>query len=241
MTVKRSSSAARTLKAFERVAMLQPIGVSALARDMGADKSAVQRDLMTLADMGWIRPASSAPVQWELTPHILTLSRAPHSSDALRRRVRPILEKLRAETGETAYLTVPNGPHFVVLDAMESHQMLRMAPPIGTVVPATGSATGRVIIPWLAAEEQHRLLGSPLPAGTAEEFAATRSRGYAISDGDIAPGALAMASAIFGPNGVPAGALVVTGPSDRFPLAGRAALGTRLRREAMALSADRAG
>lgn len=237
MTVKRSSSAARTLKAFERIAALQPIGVSALARDMGVDKSAVQRDLMTLADTGWIRQAPGAVAQWELTPHILTLSRAPHSSDALRRRTRPVLERLRNDTGETAYLTVPSGANFVVLDAMESRQILRMAPPIGTVVPALGSATGRVIIPHLSAAEQERLLGSPPTPGMTEEFAATRARGYAINDGDIAPGALAMAAPIFGSRGVPAGTLVVTGPSERFPQDERAALGERLRQEALALSA----
>ena len=120
------------LTVFERTAALQPIGVSALARELGADKSAVQRDLMTLADAGWIRPAPGG--QWELTPHILTLARPPHSSDNLRQRARLALERLRSETGETAYLTVPDGDQFVVLDALESEHLLRMVQPVGMVV-----------------------------------------------------------------------------------------------------------
>jgi IclR family acetate operon transcriptional repressor len=222
------------LMVFERTAALQPIGVSALARELGADKSAVQRDLMTLADAGWIRPAPGG--QWELTPHILTLARPPHSSDNLRQRARLALERLRCETGETAYLTVPDGDQFVVLDAQESHHMLRMVPPIGMVVPVHGSATARAILPYLAEAEQERLLGSPITAALREEFAATRARGYAINDGEVAPSAVAMASAILDRQGVPAGALVLTGPTERLAPARRDEVGEKLRQEAQQLS-----
>jgi IclR family acetate operon transcriptional repressor len=224
------------LKVFERMAALQPIGVSALARELAADKSAVQRDLMTLADAGWIRPAGIGTGQWELTPHILTLARPPHSSDDLRQRARPALERLRGETGETAYLTVPDGDQFVVLDALESQHMLRLVPPVGMVVPVRGSATARAILPYLAAGEQERLLGGPIPPAARDEFAVTRTRGYAVNDGDIEPSAVALASAIFDREGVPAGALVLTGPAERLAAARRGEIGGMLRSEARQLS-----
>jgi IclR family acetate operon transcriptional repressor len=236
VAVKRSSSATRVLKVFEHTAAHQPIGVSALARELGADKSAVQRDLMTLADAGWIRIAAGLPGQWELTPHVLTLARPPHSTDSLRQRARPALERLRSETGETAYLTVPDGDQFVVIDAFESPHMLRMVPPIGMVVPVAGSATARAVLPHLAEEEQARLLGSPVTAALREEFHATRARGYAVNDGDIEPSAVALAAAIVPRRGVPAGALVLTGPAERLPGDRRSEVGMRLRREAEALS-----
>lgn len=236
MAVKRSSSAARMLKVFESTAALQPVGVSALARELGADKSAVQRDLMTLADAGWIRPAAAGSGQWELTPHILTLARPPHSIDSLRLRARPVLERLRTETGETAYLTVPDGDQFVVLDALESQHVLRMVPPIGMVVRVEGSATARAILPYLPEEEQARLLGRAVSPEQREEFAATRQRGYAVNDGDIEPSAVAMASAVFERQGAPAGALLLTGPGERLPPARRAELGQKLRDAAAQLS-----
>jgi len=238
MAVKRSSSAARMLTVFERIAALQPIGVSALSRELDADKSAVQRDLMTLADAGWIRPAVAGVGQWELTPHILTLARPPHSLDNLRQRARPVLELLRAETGETAYLTVPDGEQFVVVDALESHHMLRMVPPIGMVVPVEGSATAKAILPYLSQDEQVRLLGRAVSPGQQEEFAATRQRGYAVNDGEVAPSAVAMASPVFERQGVPEGALVLTGPGERLPPERRAELGERLKAAANQLSAS---
>jgi IclR family acetate operon transcriptional repressor len=224
------------LKVFERTAALQPIGVSALARELGADKSAVQRDLMTLADAGWIRPSGIAAGQWELTPHILTLARPPHSSDNLRQRARVALERLREETGETAYLTVPDGDQFVVLDALESQHMLRMVPPIGMVVRVHGTATARAILPHLPEAEQERLLGGPVPPALRDEFISARARGYAVNDGEIDPSAVAMASAILDRQGIPAGALVLTGPTERLAPARRAEVGERLRREAQQLS-----
>ncbi|MFA7587714.1 MAG: IclR family transcriptional regulator [Novosphingobium sp.] len=236
MAVKRSQSATRMLQVFEAVAATQPQGVSALARKLGADKSAVQRDLMTLADAGWIRPAPGHAGQWELTPRILTFARPPHSTDALRQKARPVMEHLRRETGETAYLTVPEADHFVVVDALESFHMLRMGPPIGIVVPIAGSATARAVLPHLAPDEQVRLLGHAIAPELAGEFAATRAQGYAINDGDIQPGAVALASAILDGDGRPVGSLVVTGPAERLPPPRWAEVGQRLREAAWQLS-----
>jgi IclR family acetate operon transcriptional repressor len=224
------------LTVFERIAVAQPIGVSALARMLDADKSAVQRDLMTLADAGWIRPSPGAAGQWELTPRVMTLAQTPHSANSLRQRARPVLEDLRAQTGETAYLTVPDGDRFVVLDALESHHMLRMVPPVGMIVPLEGSATARAIMAHMEEGEVERLLSGPAPAPLRRDFTATRERGYAINDGDIAAGAIALASAILTPFGRPLGALVLTGPSERLTPPRRGEIGDLLRDRARQLS-----
>jgi IclR family acetate operon transcriptional repressor len=214
------------LQVFEAIAAKQPVGVSALSRALDADKSAVQRDLMTLADAGWIRPLSAG--LWELTPRILTLAHTPHSSNELRQRARPTLEMLRQNTGETAYLAVLHEDHFVVIDALESPQVLRMVPPIGLVIPIDGSATARAILPYLDSAEQTRLLGAEPSAAMLEQFAATITRGFAINDGDIVSEAIAIASAILDGNEQPLGAIVLTGPSERFDPVRRMELSTTL-------------
>ncbi|MEW9854654.1 IclR family transcriptional regulator [Novosphingobium sp. M1R2S20] len=236
MAVKRSQSAGRMLQVFEAVAAQQPVGVSALARKLDADKSAVQRDLMTLADAGWIRTAPGQLGQWELTPRILTLAHTPHSQNELRLRVRPALEALRAETGETAYLTVPDGDQFVVIDALESPQALRLVTPVGLVIPARGSATVRALLPYLCPEEQQVLLGGPPDAAALEQFAAVRKRGYALNDGAIVPEAIALASAVLGADERPIGAIVLTGPAERIAPERIPVLGSRLAAATRALA-----
>jgi IclR family acetate operon transcriptional repressor len=238
MAVKRSRSATRMLSVFEEIARTQPIGVSALARQMEADKSAVQRDLMTLADAGWIRPAPGLAGQWELSPHILTLARPPHSNESLRLRAAPILERLRTETGETAYLAVPDGDRFVVMAAAESHHLLRMVPAIGIVIPMEGSATARAVLPYLPDEEQRRMMGAAPDDASRTEFALTRERGYAVNDEEVQPGAVAMASAVLASDGTPVGTLVLTGPAERLSGERRDAMGAMLREGARQLAAE---
>jgi DNA-binding IclR family transcriptional regulator len=235
LAVKRSLSAARMLSVFEHIVRAQPIGVSVLARALSADKSAVQRDLMTLADAGWIR-AEPGGAGWELTPHILTLARAPSSSDNMRLRARPVLERLRTETGETAYLTMPDGDRFVVIDALESFHLLRMVPPVGIVVPFEGSATARAVLPHLSEAEQARLLGGEPSAAMCEELQTARDLGYAVNAGDIVPGAIAVAAPILDRNGAPVASLVVTGPAERLTEARWPQIGQKVRDAARLLS-----
>lgn len=223
------------LAVFERIVRAQPIGVSALARELDADKSAVQRDLMTLSDAGWIR-AEPGGGGWELTPHILTLARAPSSSDNMRLRARPVLERLRTATGETAYLTMPYGDCFVVIDALESFHLLRMVPPIGIVVPFEGSATARAVMPHLPEAEQARLLGGAPTDALRREFQSARELGYAVNAGDIVAGAIAVAAPILDRNGAPVASLVVTGPAERLTEERRPQIGEKVRDAARLLS-----
>lgn len=216
MAVKRSQSASRVLSALETIAGHQPIGVSALARLMEADKSAVQRAIMTLADEGWIRIAPGTPTRWELTPHILAVAHLPHSTNDLRQRARAALESLRDNVGETVLLSVPDIHHFVVIDALESRHLLRMVMPAGTLAPVRNSASGRAFLPYLAPEARRELLGEEPDQALLEDFALCRERGYSISGGDIASGTTSLAAPIFELNGDPVGVVVVTGPSDRI-------------------------
>jgi IclR family acetate operon transcriptional repressor len=204
------------LAVFELVARQQPVGVSALARELGADKSAVQRDIMTLADAGWIRPVPGLRGQWELTLHALSLARPPHSSHSLRHRLRPMLERLHEATGETVYLTLPYQRHFIVVDALESQHMLRVVPSIGMSVPLEGSATARAYLAFLPAPAAEALLGKAPSAAALADFAHIRERGYAVNDGDILPGSVAIAAPVLTGPHEPVGALVLVGPHERI-------------------------
>lgn len=225
MAVKRSQSASRVLAALELIAQRQPIGVSALAKEMGEDKSAVQRAIMTLADAGWIRVAPEPPTRWELTAHIFTIANLPHSANDLRQRARRTLEALRDQTGETVFLAIPDFQQFVVIALAESQHMLRMAPRIGEIIPVRESATGRAMLPWLSPEEQAAMLGGPPGRDELTDFAATRARGYGLSVGDVLMGSTNLAAPIFDPDGRPMGTIVVSGPSDRFTAERHAGIG----------------
>jgi DNA-binding IclR family transcriptional regulator len=213
--VKRSQSASRMLAVLEEIARHQPIGVSDLARLLEADKSAVQRDIMTLADAGWIGSAPATPSKWQLTAHILAVAHMGNMSSDLRQRARSALEALRDTSGETVLLTVPDIGRFVVIDALESRQMLRTVPHIGLSVPVRGSATSRAVVPYMTRERQIEFLGKAPDARLLADFAATLKSGYSVSVGDVVEGSTNIAAPIL-EMGHPIGAVVVSGPSERL-------------------------
>jgi IclR family acetate operon transcriptional repressor len=236
LAVKRSQSASRVLSILELVASHQPVGVSALAKLLGDDRSAVQRGVMTLADAGWIRLAPEPPARWELSAHLFTIAHLPDSASDLSQRARPVLEALRDESGETVFLAIPDVNRFVVIEAAESRHALRMASRIGQVILPQDSATGRAFLPYADPVRQAAMLGRTPDAGDQAEYAATRARGYGLSAGDIMPGATNLAAAIFDARDEPIAALVVSGPTERLTPGRHAAIGALVARGAASLS-----
>lgn len=239
MAVKRAQSVARALVILDQIAARQPIGVSALARLLGEDRSAVQRVVATLADAGWIRMAPDKPTRWELSAHMFTIAHLPYSSATLRERARGILDELRDKTGETVFLAIPDVARFIVIEAAESPHMLRAASRVGQVIMPGESATSRAVLPYFDARRQVAMLGRTPDAADLAEFAATRTRGYGLSAGDVAPGATNLAAAIFDANGEPVAALTVSGPSDRLTPKRHGDVGALVARSAAALSAGK--
>ena len=86
MAVKTIQAVDKALVLLEQLARDQPAGVSALARQVGLDKMAVQRVLVTLQRRDWARQTRpNGP--WELTERALRLGDRGADAPSLRRRV----------------------------------------------------------------------------------------------------------------------------------------------------------
>lgn len=217
MAVKRSQSASRVLGVVELIAAQQPIGVSALARLLDEDKSAVQRAVMTLADAGWIRMTPEPPVRWELSAHLFTIANLPHSANDLRQRARRTLEALRDETGETVFLAIPDIGRFVVIEVAESPHTLRSALRVGEIISVCGTATARAMLPYLSPERLQAMLGDEqVDRADAAEFEISRARGFGLSADGVMLGSTILAAPIFDSDGQPLASIGVSGPSERI-------------------------
>jgi IclR family acetate operon transcriptional repressor len=237
VAVKRSQSASRVLATLELVAAHQPIGVSALARLLGEDKSAVQRAVMTLADAGWIGAAPEPPTRWELTAHLFTIAHLPHSANDLRQRTRRTLEAARDELGETVFLAMPDIGRFVVIEVAESPHTLRAALRIGEIIPLHGSATAQVMLAYMTPERRAAMLGGqPAEPTDLAEYAAARARGFGLSLGGVMAGSTIAAAPIFDADGQPIASIGICGPSERITPDRHAAVGARAVEIARALS-----
>jgi len=236
MTIKRVRSGSRVLAVLEAVAEHQPIGVAALSRLLDDDKSAVQRALLTLADDGWIRMAPGTPTRWEVTTRIHLVANMAQGHNELRDRARISLDALREETGESIILAVPDFGRLVVIDALESRQLVRTAPYIGMVIPGATSAGGKAVLACMSAPERIRFLGhAPSPA-LEDELEVVARRGWSLNDEEIVPGATSIGAAIRGANGTPIAAIVIVAPSVRLGPDEPARFGARLVHTAEMLS-----
>lgn len=204
------------LAVLEAVAEHQPIGVGAIARLLDDDKSAVQRALLTLADDGWIRMAPGAPTRWEVTTRIHVLANTAQGYTELRNRVRISLDALRDETGESVLLVVPDVGRLVVIDALESRQLVRTAPYIGMVIPGATSAGGKAVLARMSPEQRVAFLQEPVDADLQADLDLVSQRGWSLNDEDIVPGATSIGAAIVGPDGSPVAAIVISAPAARL-------------------------
>ena len=239
MAVKASQSATRVLAALEAVAAHQPVGISALAKLLQDDRSAVQRAVATLADAGWIRVAPRSAGRWELSAHMFTLAHLPGSTNELRRRARAVLESLRSQTGETVFLAIPDFSRFVIIETIESEHLLRMTSRVGQLIAPLRSATGRAFLAQVDTARRDAMLGGAPDAREAAELALTKSRGYAVSAGEVTSGATNLAAAIFSHENEPVAVLAVSGPSERMAPERYAEAGAILVKAAASLSHGR--
>jgi IclR family acetate operon transcriptional repressor len=237
MSVKRLQSASRVLRVLEAVAEHQPVGVGALARSLDDDKSAVQRALMTLADDGWIRPAPGPSTRWELTTRIHVVADMAQGYRDLRDRSRISLDALRHDTGESIILAVPDLARLVIVDVLESRQLVRTAPYIGMVIPGATSAAGKAVLARMTPAARVAFLGGPVPVELDAELAEVTDRGWSLNDEDIVAGATSLGAAIVDPEGAPIAAVVISGPSVRLHSDERERLGLLLVHTVETLSA----
>src|ERR1700709_2549630 len=117
MAVARLTTVEKALRVLSAVADGHPLRGSALARELGLDKNAVQRILITLGHQGWLQQDRRAG-GWRLGPQSLVVG--GRYAGALRERAHPLLHDLAAETGETVTLWSVEGDAFTVVDAVES-------------------------------------------------------------------------------------------------------------------------
>lgn len=220
------NSVLTALRVFEEVAAAQPIGLSELGKRLDVPKSTVQRCLRTLADAGWLRPATNDAGRWVITGKAFSLGSMMAAGDDLRDVALPELSRLQVDTGETVHLAVPDGEELVLIERLDSAHQLRAFLPLGTRLPLHAASNGKAYLASLPDSEVERILASELAPSTGrtvtdpqvlrQEIEEIRRRGYAVTDQGLHDGIAAVAVALRGRGGVVRGCFSVSGPASRL-------------------------
>lgn len=215
MPVKENQSVRNACDIIETIAGAGPIGVSELARRTGVNKSAAQRLTVSLQSAGWLH--QDAAGRWRIAPALATLI-LPASRDSMVDIVRPTLDRIRDECGETAMLVAIDRDKLIVQAVADSRHALRITAPAGSALPLAHSSALRAIAIHVGDDELDALrdLDPSLDEAT---LAQTRERGWALNDGEITPDARVVGTAVLGGDGRPLGAIIVCAPTSRVGVA----------------------
>ncbi|MCZ7662895.1 MAG: IclR family transcriptional regulator [Thermoleophilia bacterium] len=209
------TSALRCLALLERVAESSTsVGVSELARELGVGRGTVHQQLSTLVAAGWVEQMDGG--RYRLTLRATRLGYHALEQANLGQRIRPSLEALAAATSLAVSLAVLDDGEALIVQRVESGQILRIGLGVGVRMPLVTSASGRVLVAFSPDEQVAALRerGVPLPA--ADIIERIRREGVAISKDEYLEDIVAVAAPVFDMAGHLLAALSVAGLSSKF-------------------------
>ncbi len=225
--------ALRLLKLF--TPDLPELQLAEVSERSGLNKTTTHRLLQALHSESMLdrNPATGA---YRLGPALMALGVQALSSNDLRIRARPLLNRLAEETGETATLEVPIDDTMLILDEVTGRHFVGAAGNVGTRWPIHATSTGKALIAFdeQAADRLAEQLVSLTPKTITgcdqlrEQLEEIRRRGFAETVDELEDGFSGVGAVVRGGAGQVLGALSICGPTQRFSEARRASLGKTL-------------
>jgi DNA-binding IclR family transcriptional regulator len=209
-----------SLKSFALLDLLaectHAMGVSELAIMTGTGRGTVHQQLSTLAAAGWAERVDGG--RYRLSLRGARLLRGALEQAGVGARIRPALESLAAATSEAVSLAVLDRGKALIVQRVESGQVLRADVGVGTRMGLNSSASGRVIAAYSASSEiaTLRAQGQDVPPDAVLEK--VRAEGIAVSVDEFLEGLFAVAAPVFDGTGGFLGALSAAGPTTRLEL-----------------------
>jgi IclR family pca regulon transcriptional regulator len=215
----------RAIELLLAVARLErPVPLRELVATLGWSKPTVYRLLRTLEAHGALRQSPGGG--YVPGPVMITVGQAALRAAELPDVAHRHLERLHGEIAETVNMAILSGNEIVIVDRIEDRQILGLRIGLGSRLPAYCTSVGHVLLAGLTDDEISRLLAdcrfdSVGPRtlrsiqGVLQRVGEVRKHGYAISDGELAAGHLAVAAPVFDHHGKTVAAINVSVPVAR--------------------------
>lgn len=200
-----------------------PVRASTISRDLDLPRSTTYHLMRVLQEEGFVihSPENQA---FALSSLLSEIGSAVLGAKTLARLAQPILAQLVAETKLpiVAHLGVLEGTDVLYASKVSATRAPALVTSIGVRLPAHLTATGRAMLACLSAEQLKALYPpqqliatrtGPEPTSAAhldQILAETKTRGWAMEDGDITVDYGSVAAAVFDHNGYPAAAVGLT-------------------------------
>lgn len=179
-----------------------------IARDLGMTRSHCYNILGTLLREGWLAHDSASRC-YRLAPGILGDCSSLLGAAGRGEPVNEVLRTLARETGLPSVLSrvLPGDAGFIAIGKAEETAELIVSVPLGHIFPADAPAQRRAVLAFGPPEAEEAWIARWQPVAYTEntitdraalrrELAATRSRGYALSRGELHAAVMSLAAAV---------------------------------------------
>ncbi|SCU75323.1 Transcriptional regulator, IclR-family [Cupriavidus necator] len=204
------------------------MSMAEIARAADLDRSATQRLVHTLEQLGYIRRLPDSAM-YGLASKVLGLSYNYLRSSDLVERASPYLLDISRTLGETANLQELDGHEIVFLARFPGQHLINVDFGVGYRLPAVYTASGIAILSKLPEAQRLEVVRAtaltPITPFTETDpdklMTAIREageRGYAVAMNQTVVGDISVAAAITDHRGLPVGAINISVPSTRWTL-----------------------
>src|SRR6478672_9700187 len=195
----------RAVGILDTIARVGPCTLADLVRETGLARPTAHRLAVALEHQALV--VRDGEGRFRLGARLVGWGAAAGAALALVEPARAVLQRLTADTGESAQLYVREGDQRVCVATHERPTGLRDTVPLGAVMPLTKGSGGRVLLAW--AEDRDRFDVDP------GVLAAVRAAGWAATVGEREAGVASVSAPVRIGTAVVA-ALGVSGPAERF-------------------------
>lgn len=183
--------------------------LSQVAAKTGLSPAAARRCLNTLVKLGYVAKHQR---YFLLRPEVMSFASAYLDSMSLSELVRPHLQAVRDETGDSSSLAVLSGYDILYLVHVSTNRMVRLAAGIGTRFPAYATSLGRAMLAFegddvraqylatctFTAFTEHTVSSKPALKRLLDEV---RQKGYAATQDELDYGLISLAIPILDETG----------------------------------------
>lgn len=217
----------RGLSILDALAETPPHGLShsALARQLGFQRSTLYRYLSCLQELGFVEQ-SEEDHRYRLGPRLVVLGAVVLGGRGFTQQAKRFVNEVAASTGETAHATIFDQGHAVTVELADGAGPIGPRISIGSRRPAHCSASGKLFLAFAPADVVEQYLEGDLdrptrltmadPEALRVHLQGVRQCGYAIDQGEYFLGISCVAAPVFDFRGEVAGSLSVSIAAPRL-------------------------
>jgi len=200
-------------------------GISDIAQAVGLHKATAHRIVTTLVNYGFLERLADEQ-KYKLGLELPNLGSKVLRHMDLRREAHPYMKQLVEEWDETCDLSLFDQGKIFYIEVIRGNRALTISAAVGQRLSAHATASGKLFLAYLPANELDAILSKPLEANTEKTITSPdklriqlekiRNQGYAVDCEEYEPGVCAVATPIFNRGGQVIAALGCPSPITRM-------------------------